>query len=323
MSYNRPREDFSLSYDQRILLEMYLNFYNHTSRQIHSLQELQNEIRGNINQLVGLGDNSYSHNATGSQNRYFQQPNASSNRPQPNQRRQTRTRDQSTNPPLENHSNQRVFYVEGVPYLIDMTNVWRRNNATQGTTADWRAFYDNVVVAPTRAQIENSTRVIRYSEIENPTNQSCPITLDRFENDSTVTQILHCGHIFTPTGIESWLRSNVRCPVCRYDIRNHVAAAEQQNEPIVEEPHSPSPSPSENTPNQSQPQDPERNSNPREQRRTTTENISNVLSNITEELINNILSPNGGPRSVFDPSYSSLVYDTSNNQFVFEGYIRH
>ena len=313
MSYNRTREDFTLSYDQRILLEMYLNFYNHTSRQIHTLQELQNEIRGNINQLVGLGENT-----SGTQNRYFQHTNnASSNRPQPNQRRQPRQREQTTNPPLENPSNQRVFYVEGVPYLIDMTNIWRRNtagaNANTGATADWRAFYDNVVVAPTRAQIENSTRVIRYSEIDNPTNQSCPITLDRFENDSTVTQILQCGHIFTPSGIESWLQTNVRCPVCRYDIRSYRAPPTQQSEPIVEEPSS------EDSPNQSQQQPiPERN----QPRPSATENISNVLSNITEELINNILSPNGGTRSVFDPSYSSLVYDTSNNQFVFEGYIR-
>lgn len=308
MSYNRTREDFTLSYDQRILLEMYLNFYNHTSRQIHTLQELQNEIRGNINQLVGLGENT-----SGTQNRYFQNANASSNRPQSNQRRQPRQREQPTNPPLENPSNQRVFYVEGVPYLIDMTNIWRRNNANTGATADWRAFYDNVVVAPTRAQIENSTRVIRYSEIENPTNQSCPITLDRFENDSTVTQILQCGHIFTPSGIESWLQTNVRCPVCRYDIRSYRAPPTQQSEPIVEEPSS------EDTPNQSlQQPSPER----RQPRSSATENISNVLSNITEELINNILSPNGGTRSVFDPSYSSLVYDTSNNQFVFEGYIR-
>ena len=64
-------------------------------------------------------------------------------------------------------------------------------------------------------------------------NSSCPITLDRFENNSNVTILLGCNHIFTPTSINSWFRSNVLCPVCRHDIRtpitNNVAPPNNDN----------------------------------------------------------------------------------------------
>ena len=35
-----------------------------------------------------------------------------------------------------------------------------------------------------------------------------------------VTQIIYCGHIFSKNSIRQWFQHNVRCPVCRYDIRD-------------------------------------------------------------------------------------------------------
>ena len=34
-------------------------------------------------------------------------------------------------------------------------------------------------------------------------------------------QIIHCGHIFIPHQLNRWFQNNVRCPVCRYDIRDY------------------------------------------------------------------------------------------------------
>ena len=84
-------------------------------------------------------------------------------------------------------------------------------------------FYDRIIVRPSQYQIESSTITQPFSEIENPLNTSCSITLDRFEPNSNVTQIIPCGHIFTPSAISSWFESNVTCPTCRYDIRNYYA----------------------------------------------------------------------------------------------------
>lgn len=83
------------------------------------------------------------------------------------------------------------------------------------------SFFEPVEVYPSRYQVERATRQIRYGDIENPLNNSCPISLERFGNDDTVTIITHCNHIFVTDEINNWFRSNCRCPVCRYDIREY------------------------------------------------------------------------------------------------------
>jgi hypothetical protein len=50
----------------------------------------------------------------------------------------------------------------------------------------------------------------------------CPITLEPFTPDAEVTLLLGCNHIFHRNSINNWFQNNVRCPVCRYDIRNYV-----------------------------------------------------------------------------------------------------
>jgi hypothetical protein len=89
-----------------------------------------------------------------------------------------------------------------------------------------RQFNNPVIVRPTDAEIELATTRNIFSEIELPPNTSCPILLTDFEPTSQVTQIIHCGHIFTPAEITRWFQSNVRCPVCRHDIRGNASTEE-------------------------------------------------------------------------------------------------
>jgi hypothetical protein len=91
-----------------------------------------------------------------------------------------------------------------------------------------------VEVFPTPYQVERATRQIRYGDIENPLNSSCPISLERFDNDDTVTIIRYCNHIFNTDEINSWFRSNCRCPICRYDIRE-FATSNNDNSTTTEE----------------------------------------------------------------------------------------
>ena len=81
--------------------------------------------------------------------------------------------------------------------------------------------YEDVNIVAQQTEIERNTSQMIFSDIVNPLNTSCPIHLHRFENDSPVTQIIGCGHIFDRNGITNWFQRNVRCPVCRYDIRNN------------------------------------------------------------------------------------------------------
>jgi hypothetical protein len=82
-------------------------------------------------------------------------------------------------------------------------------------------FFTPVDIYPTESQIEIATRRVRYSDIIFPINRSCPISLENFTDDELVTVIRFCGHIFNTSELNTWFRSNCRCPVCRYDIRNY------------------------------------------------------------------------------------------------------
>jgi hypothetical protein len=86
-------------------------------------------------------------------------------------------------------------------------------------------FYDRVPVIPTATQLTQGLRDTVFSNIVTPLNSSCPITMERFEDNSNVSVILGCNHIFNPTQIRSWFAASARCPVCRYDIRDYRPSA--------------------------------------------------------------------------------------------------
>jgi hypothetical protein len=91
-------------------------------------------------------------------------------------------------------------------------------------------FHDPVPVFPSPAQIREGIRDVTFSSIENPINDTCPILLSPFQPSDLVTQIRGCGHIFGQPPIRNWFRTNCRCPVCRFDIRNYVAGDNLENE---------------------------------------------------------------------------------------------
>jgi len=81
-------------------------------------------------------------------------------------------------------------------------------------------LFQNVIVSPTAEQIENATEVFSYTEDLDLINHSCPITLEEFQENDNIRRIRHCGHCFNEESIQHWFRNNVRCPVCRLDIRD-------------------------------------------------------------------------------------------------------
>ena len=67
------------------------------------------------------------------------------------------------------------------------------------------------------ANITNLT----YGDIAETTNQTiCPFTQENFINSDEISRINPCGHIFTRTHLNRYLRNfDHRCPVCRRDLR--------------------------------------------------------------------------------------------------------
>jgi len=95
-----------------------------------------------------------------------------------------------------------------------------------------RGAGNRVPATLTSSQIENATQTVSYHEMMN--EERCPITLDNFIAGESICQIRHCGHIFKRDALMNWFNRNVRCPVCRYDLRNYeppTEAAEQLPQP--------------------------------------------------------------------------------------------
>ena len=102
-----------------------------------------------------------------------------------------------------------------------------------------RRFFKNIVVRPTLEQINSATELIPFNVGEENVNNRCPITMEEFTEGELIRQIRHCRHQFQEEPIQNWFRSNVRCPVCRYDIRDYVvptgSRADSTTEPSPEE----------------------------------------------------------------------------------------
>ena len=82
--------------------------------------------------------------------------------------------------------------------------------------------FTNVIIRPTERQILDAIEIIIFNENETYNNTSCPITMEEFDDGEHICQIKHCGHNFREDALRNWFRTNVRCPVCRYDIRDYV-----------------------------------------------------------------------------------------------------
>ena len=269
----------SNNYTQESLLNIYLEMYNHTNRQIDLLYETLDEIREGINTIAGV------HPGTTHSNHFRYRPFYRNNPFQAN--RGTRTRVNSTRTPTINYTS-----------LLDALNSTTFHNAARQNNS----FYDSVPIYPSLEQINRATRVVPFSSIENPVNHSCPITLANFHSDSSVMQILHCGHIFSTENINMWFRNNVRCPVCRYDIREYNVEENSNEEPVQQE--------EEAIPDLVD-----------TQQENNDDVILHTFNNLTGSLLANLLthSTNSNPVEFENSRY---FVDSSNNQLIFEGFLR-
>ena len=208
--------DYTISSEHLLLISILNSMYNDNIRQINNLTEsihLLNDTNTHIRNLL-------------IQMLYTPQTSTITNR-----RNILRQNNRTHN----FRENLRRIFLNNTPYIID--NVQRynipspsfeRNNEWNNTTSNnisqiLQNFFQPIDVFPTPTQIETATRTVRYCDIVSPINRSCPISLENFDDNDIVTVIRFCGHIFNRDELNTWFRSNCRCPVCRYDIRNYQA----------------------------------------------------------------------------------------------------
>jgi len=75
--------------------------------------------------------------------------------------------------------------------------------------------------APTNDQINRATLNTVFSNILSPVNATCPISRDEFNDDSQITMIRGCNHIFNRESLREWFVNHATCPMCRNDIRDY------------------------------------------------------------------------------------------------------
>jgi len=78
-------------------------------------------------------------------------------------------------------------------------------------------FLEPVIVRPSQEQIINNTTIV---ELSNNT-EVCAICQETMI-DGNIRRINYCRHTFHDACIREHFENNVRCPICRFDIRNTV-----------------------------------------------------------------------------------------------------
>jgi hypothetical protein len=201
---------YGLTNEQLLLVDILNSMYNDNLRQINNF----------TNYISNLNDNN-----TNIRNLLIQILQSQNRRT--NERRGGR---------VNQNNNLGRIYLNNTPYIIDNVREYRlpsnRNSRNDASNANFsrllQSFFQPVEVYPTQSQIESATRRAIYCDIVSPRNRSCPISLDNFEDNETVTVIRQCGHIFRTEELNTWFMSHCNCPVCRYDIRDYNSNASSE-----------------------------------------------------------------------------------------------
>jgi len=322
---------------ESVLLNMYIELHNNTMREIIRLDETLNDVRNSIRILelnnldINFNINLLRNRINGSRNtntntntnintnrnrnrrhfdeRFHRVPLQQNNFPLSHQQTQTQTQPQS-----QTNGQNNIFY-NGRYYTIDYimpealfqfpsrTNETFRRNTLNNLFSD--AFLNNTFqnyVEPrvTNQELQEAVLNTTFGTIENPINTSCPITLDRFENETNVSQIIPCGHIFDSICLNNWFQNNSRCPVCRYDIRRHSRRSRTTipTRNGVTPNSSTRPEANENS---------ENNSIPSTSANYETDSSGNVFLNLATQALTELLRNGGVNRSFSDASGNELL----------------
>ena len=98
---------------------------------------------------------------------------------------------------------------EIIPDLVEVTLY------TQGQRQE------DVNVTPDINVLTSSSSIHIYNTLETEF-ESCSICMENFSSNSIVRKLNNCGHIFHVDCVDTWFETNIRCPVCRTDLREET-----------------------------------------------------------------------------------------------------
>ena len=228
--YSRMQPSYSdLYHNYNNSVSRYLNFASNTRASINRFSNFLFNQDINIRNIVNQNYNLLSNHSNGNRlnninnNKHHNNNNNNNNRQQYNYQN---IHDEN----IQSHNNLHSFLPPPPPqprnitpspiHFFQMPNTNNNNNNNNNNNiTNLIEQMTPVDVIPSQEQINMSSRIIMFNNISSPINSSCPITHEPFTHDEMVLQIA-CGHIFNNDAIRMWFQTNVRCPICRYDIRD-------------------------------------------------------------------------------------------------------
>jgi hypothetical protein len=88
---------------------------------------------------------------------------------------------------------------------------------------------EDVIVTPTDQQITHACIVMPASDANLSEQYVCPIDLSPITPEENVMVIKHCKHAFRESNLRELFTRDVKCPMCRFDIRDHVEESESHD----------------------------------------------------------------------------------------------
>lgn len=124
-----------------------------------------------------------------------------------------------------NDLDNSISHIFGLNALFPQNNVINRNNTNTNTNTNTISYnikdisINNIELLDISDNDIDIFNILNYENIQNPINDICPITRDRFHSIQNVLMIKKCKHIFNKSALNRWIENNNTCPTCRIDIK--------------------------------------------------------------------------------------------------------
>jgi len=306
-----------ITIDQQFTLDRYFELLRNNNRQIDHLLDIQNEIHMGIHHILQTNSRTTephrhpTHNHNTPERNHVPPPSSNTAREPPISNMNTQTL--STLTPLERISDITnmvdTIYSNRLRLYNNLSNSYRILSFVHSSNnVNDFDFNSNVVVAPSHEQISVGTEELLYGDIDNPISTVCPITLEDFNNTSNITRIIPCGHIFMRASIARWFTTNVKCPVCRIDIRDY-----QSNNQIDSEYNGDNEHNGDNGDNEDNEDNEDNGDND-----PARDDLQDITTRLLRRLLNTSNTSSSNSEEVH---FTNSIFDSSNNEIIFTGFV--
>jgi hypothetical protein len=133
---------------------------------------------------------------------------------------------------LNSESEELRLYIQSVLLLLQLIQSFRQSHVQRPFTE--QLIFEQIIPLPTRTsqngltpeQIQQNVSTITFHpDTSLNESQRCPISLEDFTDNESVSQINSCRHIFKTEPLNNWLQGHNTCPQCRQVIAPTATAS--------------------------------------------------------------------------------------------------